>query len=86
MRYLMTSAAIGAALGAVHGAGRGWRDLRRDVPQNLRRAEHLIHYLAEPTLLDGISGLCVGPWVPLVTPLWFLRQQSRCPAHKPIMK
>lgn len=53
-RYLMSTVAVGGALGAAHG---------------FSRTVHTPGERAQAVLMDGVQGLAIGPWFPVAIPL-----------------
>jgi hypothetical protein len=54
MRYLMTTVAVGGALGAAHG---------------FSRTAHTPSERAQAVLMDCVQGVAIGPWFPVAIPL-----------------
>ena len=67
--YILRTLAAGAVLGSAHGAVRGWRELKRDVPYlEHRTKEHLHTYVAHAMGHDAMYGALFGPWAPVLVP------------------
>lgn len=81
--YLLRMALGGMAGGAAHGAYRGYRDLRRDVPvRELIEQTHIIKYIVQPAAHDGLVTSLLAPWAPIALPLWIFHwRDTGCPLH-----
>lgn len=77
--YLLTSAIGGGILGAVHGAADGFLELRqrqqqRQQQQSLRETGE---YVVPRIAYHGITGALLGPWFPVVVPLYYFVWKDR---------
>jgi hypothetical protein len=85
--YILRTMAVGTLLGSVHGAVRGWRELRKDVPvlEHCTR-EHLLLYIVHATGHDAMYGAIFGPWAPVLIPAaifsWNRQLAERCQYFK----
>lgn len=82
LRYLFGTAAAGTVGGALHGAARGWRELRADMVGTAGpiTQTHLLKYIAEPVITDSATGGIMTPWAPILVPLWlFVWKGNKCP-------
>ena len=82
LRYIVSSAFLGGTGGVAHGAIRGAIELHHDTgsfrPLTQR---HAIEYIGRGAARDGLQGSLMGPWAPVLIPLWFTawRSQMKCP-------
>jgi len=74
--YLLTSAIGGGVLGAVHGATNGFLELQQRQLSLREMGEHMVPRIAH----HGITGALLGPWFPVVVPLYYFAwKDQRCP-------
>ena len=87
-QYLLASAAAGGVIGAVHGAVRGFIELHHDTGSiKPPTTHHTTEYILRGAGTDGLQGLLMGPWAPVLAPLWLTvwKRHTRCPHVRTVM-
>lgn len=82
LRYVVSSAFLGGAVGIAHGSVRGAIELYRDTGSVRPLTQyHALEYIGRGAANDGLQGALLGPWAPVLVPLWFTawRSQMKCP-------
>lgn len=77
-KYLLRTALGGGAVGAVHGAILGFYEHIHDTRHV--STPHLVQYIAPRAIEHGANGLFLGPWAPVLVPLYCMAwRDARCP-------